>query len=72
METKTWTMPEHLEPYRDLINNTGGNTIEELMDVYHNQENIMRTNMILGVLAVMCAGQIQLLQTLYRQNLLKA
>ena len=27
-----WKMPEWMEPYRDLFNNTGGNSVEELQN----------------------------------------
>jgi hypothetical protein len=30
--TPKWTMPKWMEPYRDLITNTGGSSIEELMN----------------------------------------
>ena len=30
--TMAWKMPDWMKPYEKLINNTGGNTVEELLN----------------------------------------
>lgn len=56
-----WTMPEWMEPYRDLIGNTGGNPIEELMndDTTHVGNNAVRAALIVSV-----SSQVRLLHRL--------
>lgn len=69
---KEWKMPEWMEPYRDKFFNTGGNSIEELMEVYNTPEKgWMRTNMPLAVLAISVASQIDLLSFLHATGRLK-
>ena len=63
-------MPEWMEPYRDSIVNTGGNTIERLMDVYYNDSNVLSINMPLGVLAISCSSQVALLTRLRKDGVL--
>jgi len=57
-----WVMPEWMEPYRKLINNTGGNSVEEL----HNDTT---TNVFVnGPRAILCCcvhAQVNLLETLH-------
>lgn len=65
-----WVMPQWMEPYRADIVNTGGNTIEELMDVYHNDKSVSMTNLPLCILAVSCASQVALLNRLQSAGLL--
>lgn len=59
MSTK-WTMPEWMEQYRDSFNNTGGNTIEELM----NNTTSMEVNMPLAVLSIAVSSQVKFLETI--------
>jgi hypothetical protein len=61
-----WILPEQLEPYRDLIGETGGNAIEDLL----TQELDMRTNMPVTVLAIAVAAQVTLLARLHAQGAL--
>lgn len=48
---KKWLMPKWMEPYRNLINNTGGNPIEELMNdtTTNGQNNVIRAALIIAV-----------------------
>ena len=59
-----WTFPEELEPYRELITNTGGNSVEDLINDLDANKNLMRTNVVRFVLAVAAQAQIGLLQNL--------
>lgn len=62
-ENKPWVMPTWMEPYREMIRNTGGNSIEELMnDTGTNAQN----NMIRAALIVAVSSQVSLLAHLYR------
>lgn len=54
-------MPEWMEPYRDFFTNTGGNSIEELMN---NNANF-QTNLPLTALSISCESQVGLLMRLY-------
>lgn len=63
-----WSMSPHLEPYRKYIQNTGGNTVEELMDVYFNADQLLFTNLPLGIMSTSVAAQVKLLQKLYEEG----
>jgi hypothetical protein len=63
-----WVMPEHLEPFRKYIANTGGNSIEDLMG---DRTTTMFNNSIRAALIVGCESQISLLQSLHKAGLLK-
>lgn len=51
-----WVMPEWMEPYRGLICETGGNTIEDLMNDHHSTafNNVIRAGIIVAVNAQVC------------------
>lgn len=68
-EKKKWVMPEWMEQYRPLFVNTGGNTVEELMNRL-NEEGLAFSNSVVFTLACGIYGQIGLLQNLYEKNLL--
>lgn len=63
-----WVMPEWMEKYRDLINNTGGNSIEDL-------QNDHTTNLFVNApRALICCcvhAQVLLFETLHKKGLLK-
>lgn len=61
-----WTMPEWMEPYRDLFANTGGDTIENLMNDYQCQNNFVRSALVVSV-----DSQVTLLSRLRVQGMLK-
>ena len=65
---ETWTMPEWMEPYRELFQNTGGNPIEELMNDHHTNgfNNSIRSALIISVDA-----QVTLLHRMRHHGMLK-
>lgn len=63
---RNWTMPKWMEPYRDLIGNTGGNSIEEMM----NDDSSPAINLPRAVLAVAVKSQVGLLHTLRERGML--
>jgi hypothetical protein len=62
-----WLMPDWMEPYRELINNTGGNPIEELLNDRHTTAQV---NLIRAALIVAVTSQVHLLTTLHNQGML--
>lgn len=62
-----WTMPKWMESYREYITNTGGNTVEDLMNDHSSNasNNVMRAGLIVSV-----ESQIVLLHKLYKKGLL--
>lgn len=68
MSAEVWTMPEWMEPYRDLLEaDLGGGTIENLLnDRTSNGFN----NMIRAALICMADSKVRLLATLHRDGLL--
>lgn len=66
-EREPWTMPVWMEPYRELIGDTGGNPVEELMN---DRTTTAQTNMIRAALCVSVSGQVALLYRLRRQGFL--
>lgn len=67
-EKKKWIMQSWIEPYRNLIVNTGGNSIEELMN---DKESNMENNYIRTALIVAVKSQISFLQNLKDHGMLK-
>ena len=63
---KKWIMPEWMEPYRKCFNNTGGNTVEELL----NDQTTPETNIVLYVLICCVRSQALLLTMLHERGLL--
>ena len=63
-----WTMPPHLERFREHITNTGGNSIEILMNDHRSN---LRNNGIRACLCVAVQSQMSLLENLHEQRLLK-
>lgn len=57
-----WVMPDWMEPYRYLINNTGGNTVEDLV-------NYRGTDASINALAVAVGAQVGLLEDLHALGL---
>lgn len=55
-----WAMPDWMEPYRGLIGDTGGNSIEEL----YNDETTAQQNLIRAALALAVRDQVNLLYRL--------
>lgn len=64
---KKWKMPKWMEPFREHISNTGGNSIEDLMN---NHTATLDNNAILAMLCVAVKSQVILLERLYKNRLL--
>lgn len=68
-----WRLPAELEPLRDLISDTGGNSLEELMAMWVDPTSgrLLRTNLPLYVCMVMSTAQVRLLTRLHAAGLLR-
>lgn len=64
---KPWTMPTWMKPYRELIVNTGGNSVEEMM----NGNASPLVNLPLSTLQACVKSQIALLNRLHDRESLK-
>lgn len=62
---KKWVMPAWMAPFRDAICNTGGNSVEELMN---DHESNPFTNHIRAALCVAVKSQVSLLNELHRRG----
>lgn len=63
MKKRKWKMPKWMEPFRDMIGDTGGNPIEDLVNDYHTNAN---NNVILAAMIVAVTDQVRLLYKLWR------
>jgi hypothetical protein len=61
---KKWTMPKWMEPYREFIGNTGGNTVEQLM----NGTDDPLINLPLSTLQACVKSQVGLLLRLHNEG----
>lgn len=68
MKPHEWMMPNYLEPYRDCICNTGGNTIEQMVN--GNADPFI--NLPLSTLQACVKSQIILLENLVKAGYLPA
>jgi hypothetical protein len=68
-EKPAWKMPDWMEPYRGSFANTGGNSIEELMNdrTTDGGNNIIRSALIIAV-----ESQVILLNRLHHEGRLAA
>ena len=64
---KQWTMPKWMEPYRGLIRNTGGNSIEEL---YNDHTTTVFENAPRAILCVAVKSQVDFLRLLHERGML--
>lgn len=62
-KVRRWTMPPWMESYRGLIGNTGGNSIEELMNDHHT---VVQVNAPRAMICVAVKSQVALLERLHR------
>lgn len=62
-----WEMPKWMEPYRDLIVNTGGNSVETLVNGNANP----MTNLPLSTLQACVKSQVALLGNLHKEAALR-
>lgn len=65
-ERNAWIMPAWMEPYRDLIVNTGGNPVEFMV----NDQANPRINLPLSTLEACVKSQVHLLNILHDRGLL--
>jgi hypothetical protein len=63
-----WIMPKWMKKYRELIGDTGGNDIEELMNDHHTTVDI---NAPRALICVAVYDQVGLLTRLYNRGMLK-
>lgn len=63
-------MPEWMEKYKELIGNTGGNDIEELMNDDGTNSNVFN-NAPRALICVAVKSQVRLLELLKKKDLLK-
>ena len=64
-ERKPWVMPTWMEPYRELFGNTGGNTVEELIN---DRTTTARSNLIRAALIISAENQVALLHRLHKRG----
>jgi hypothetical protein len=64
---RTWEMPAWMEPYRDFITNTGGNSIESLLN---GKATRVQINAPRALLEVSVEAQVSLLERLHKEGLL--
>lgn len=69
MRDPAWTMPEWMEPYRDLFQNTGGNSVENLM---RDTTTTAFNNAIRSTLIISVSAQVDLLHRLRSRGMLAA
>lgn len=68
-EPKPWTMPKWMIPLAPLINNTGGNEIEDLVN---DHTTTVEVNAPRAIICVAVKSQILLLQSLMKHGLLRS
>lgn len=61
MANKEWKMPKWMEAYRDSFTNTGGNSVEELI----NWHGTAQSNIVIAILSSCAVAQVGLLGRLY-------
>lgn len=66
IEGGDWKPPDWMKPFLPQLNNTGGNTVEELM----NGKTNPAVNLPLAMLEMAAIAQIQLLTHLHKRGLL--
>ncbi|GAA3751609.1 hypothetical protein [Micromonospora maritima] len=66
-----WEMPDWMEQYRDLIGNTGGNTVEDLLYRLETTERLAFTNIVVFTMATDVKAQVGLLYRLRQAGMLR-
>lgn len=67
MRDPEWVMPEWMEPCRDLFQNTGGNSVEDLM---RDTTTTAFNNAIRSALIISVSAQVDLLHRLHARGML--
>lgn len=62
---KKWKMPKWMELYKDLITNTGGNDIDDLMN---DTGNYLETNLPRAIIIYCVQSQVYLLERLAKEE----
>ena len=62
--------PRWMVGYFDLIANTGGNEVGDLIERLHNEKGLFQSNHIVYVMASDVEGQVGLLHRLFNEGLL--
>lgn len=70
MAKGNWKMPAWMEPYRELIRNTGGNPVEELYNDDGKNSNVFN-NTPRALLCVAVKSQVDLILTLKEKGMFK-
>ena len=70
-ERQAWVMPDWMEPYQRLFQNTGGYTVTELMNLDPEAPNNVRNNPVLATMYLSVAAQVDLLRRLHHHGHLK-
>lgn len=68
LKDDTWRMPKWMEPYREMIADTGGNPIEELVN---DRSTNVWSNAVRAMLCVTVKDQVALLYRLAHHGVLK-
>lgn len=66
----SWTMPRWMEPYRAKITNTGGNSVEDLMNDDGTNSNVFN-NAPRALICVAVKSQVAMLEVLHKAGHLK-
>lgn len=64
-------IPEEVKPYLHLLNNTGGNDPERLLERLNNEKNLSFSNIVVFTMAVAVESQVNLLSDLIKEGKLK-
>lgn len=70
VNSKKWVMPEWMEKYREFFINTGGNSVEDLMNRDPREANVV-INAPVALMCVSVESQYFLLMRLHEADLLK-
>lgn len=62
--SRNWTMPEWMEPYRGLFENTGGQSVEDLVNTDGKNAGSNVVNPVLAAMAVSVESQVMMLARL--------
>jgi len=64
-------IPEEAKPYLKYLNNTGGNTVEDLWHRYYTEDGLAFSNIVVFTMGATIESQVSLIVKLKREGLLK-
>jgi hypothetical protein len=70
-KAQPWVMPDWMRPYESSFQNTGGNTVEDLMNRLLQERNLAASNIIVFTMAASISAQVDLLHRLRWRRLLR-